>query len=184
MELVFCKDKKDFCNFIESCLKCKFAKGNGVISGYIAHDLLATLFGIDYDLARLRELVQADIDGRCMIPPVKAGDTIYLVVPGRLTVNTIGDDHSTVTFVDCEMFGKRSSPLDGICNIIEQIKDVVNLIIEDTVEYIAMGQDGNGLISLRNSGVVSFSDIGDSIFLTHQEAQATLEKRARRMHLE
>ena len=137
-----------------------------------------------YELDRLRALVQADREGRCMIPPVKAGDTIYLVVPGRLTVNTIGDDHSTVTFVDCEMFGKRSSPLDGICNIIEQIKDVVNLIIEDTVEYIAMGQDGNGLISLRNSGVVSFSDIGDSIFLTHQEAQATLEKRARRMHLE
>lgn len=69
MERVFCKDKKDFCNFIESCLKCKFAKGNGVISGYIAHDLLATLFGIDYDLARLRELVQADRDGRCVVIP-------------------------------------------------------------------------------------------------------------------
>lgn len=142
------------------------------------------ILGDEYDITRLRDMVKADRDGRCIIPPVKAGDTIYLVVPGRLTVNTIGDDHSTVTFVDCEMFGKRSSPLYGICNISGQIKDVVNLIIEDTVEYIAMGQDGNGLISLRNRGVVSFSDIGDSIFLTHQEAQATLEKRARRMHLE
>lgn len=69
MERVFCKDKKDFCDCIESCRKCQFAKGNGVISGYIAHDLLATLFGNDYDLSRLRELVQSDRDGRCVVIP-------------------------------------------------------------------------------------------------------------------
>ena len=67
MERVFCKDKKDFCDCIENCIKCQFAKGSGVISGYIAHDLLATLFGNDYDLSRLRELAQADREGRCVV---------------------------------------------------------------------------------------------------------------------
>lgn len=68
MKRVFCKDKKDFCDCIGSCIKCQFAKGNGVISGYIAHDLLATLFGDDYDLARLRELAQADKERKRGIP--------------------------------------------------------------------------------------------------------------------
>ena len=68
MKRVFCKDKKDFCDCIGSCIKCQFAKGNGVISGYIAHDLLAPLFGDDYDLARLRELAQADKERKRGIP--------------------------------------------------------------------------------------------------------------------
>lgn len=89
MERVFCKDKKDFCNFIESCLKCKFAKGNGVISGYIAHDLLATLFGIDYDLSRLRELVQADRDRRCVVLPCKVGERLWCI-------NSYGEVEETV----------------------------------------------------------------------------------------
>lgn len=78
MEKVFCKDKKDFCECIESCQKCKFAKGNGVIIGYIAHDVLATLFGNYYDMDRLKEIVEADRDGRCVVLPCKVGDTVYL----------------------------------------------------------------------------------------------------------
>ena len=31
----------------------------------------------DYDLSRLRELVQADREGRCVVLPVKTGDNIY-----------------------------------------------------------------------------------------------------------
>ena len=58
MDNVFCKDKKDFCDGIKDCMKCEHAKGNGVISGYVARDVLAALFGLDYDLDRLRELVK------------------------------------------------------------------------------------------------------------------------------
>lgn len=69
MERIFCKDKKGFCNCLENCRKCEFAKGNGVIDGGVAHDVLATLFGYDYDLDRLRELVEADKNGRCFVRP-------------------------------------------------------------------------------------------------------------------
>lgn len=37
------------------------------------------ILGDDYDLDRLRELAQADRDGRCLIPPCKVGDTIYRI---------------------------------------------------------------------------------------------------------
>lgn len=75
MDHVFCKDKKDFCDGIKDCTECEFAKGNGVISGYIARDVLATLFGLDYDLDRLRELVEADREGRVKIHPKAENNT-------------------------------------------------------------------------------------------------------------
>ena len=36
------------------------------------------ILGDDYDLDRLRELVEADRDGRCVVLPCKIGDTVYL----------------------------------------------------------------------------------------------------------
>lgn len=36
------------------------------------------ILGDEYDLERLRELVQAEKDGRLMVLPCKVGDTVYL----------------------------------------------------------------------------------------------------------
>lgn len=99
MERIFCKDKKDFCDCIEDCRKCQFAKGNGVINGNIAHDVLATLFGIDYDLDRLKELVEADREGRCVVLPCKVGEPIWEVLD---VCEFPGDCHATQTCKGCE----------------------------------------------------------------------------------
>lgn len=37
------------------------------------------ILGDDYDLDRLRELVEADRDGRCVVLPCKVGDVIYRI---------------------------------------------------------------------------------------------------------
>lgn len=37
------------------------------------------ILGDDYDLDRLRELVHADLDGRCKIHAAKDGDTVYSI---------------------------------------------------------------------------------------------------------
>lgn len=37
------------------------------------------ILGDDYDLDRLKELVEADIEGRCVVLPCKVGDTIYTI---------------------------------------------------------------------------------------------------------
>lgn len=44
------------------------------------------ILGDDYDLDRLRELVEADRDGRCKILPVNVGDTVYYIggIHGKL----------------------------------------------------------------------------------------------------
>ena len=35
------------------------------------------ILGEEYDLDRLRELVQADREGRCVVLPCKVGETVY-----------------------------------------------------------------------------------------------------------
>lgn len=37
------------------------------------------ILGDDYDLDRLRELAQADREGRCVVLPCKIGDTVYSI---------------------------------------------------------------------------------------------------------
>lgn len=145
MERIFCKDKKDFCDCIEDCRKCQFAKGNGVINGNIAHDVLATLFGIDYDLDRLKELVEADREGRCAKLPCKEffsmlGGDVYAI-----------DDDEVLEVLLC---GVGYDP-DGI--------DFIDAV------YAPGCEDEKGF-------TFRFSDVGKTIFLTREEAEAALEK--------
>ena len=42
------------------------------------------ILGDDYDLDRLRELVEADKAGRCVLHPLKAEDEVYVVILGRV----------------------------------------------------------------------------------------------------
>ena len=44
---------------------------------------LKVVLGEDYDLDRLRELIQADKEGRCTILPFKVGDTVYTNIATR-----------------------------------------------------------------------------------------------------
>ena len=42
------------------------------------------ILGEDYDIDRLRELVEADRDGRCVVLPCKVGDTVFQVDEGEI----------------------------------------------------------------------------------------------------
>lgn len=47
------------------------------------------ILGEDYDLDRLKELVEADREGRCVVLPCKIGDTVYDIQMGKITEKTI-----------------------------------------------------------------------------------------------
>lgn len=53
------------------------------------------MLGNDYDLDRLRELVQADREGRCVVLPCKFGNKVYFPLLGRIIEKTV---YSIVTF--------------------------------------------------------------------------------------
>ena len=62
----------EVCEREGSCKECPIAK---------AFDRLAAIediLGDDYDLDHLRELIQADRDGRCIILPVSLGERIFV----------------------------------------------------------------------------------------------------------
>lgn len=77
MERYFCRDKKDYCDKDLACRDCEFAKGSGVINGVYVEDVLSTLFGESYDLDRLKQLIEADREGRCVVLPVKPDSYAY-----------------------------------------------------------------------------------------------------------
>lgn len=79
MSKFFCNGKAGFCDNIENCRKCEFANSAGVIDSKIADKILSSLFGANYDLPRIRELVASDRDGKCIILPCKIGSTVYSV---------------------------------------------------------------------------------------------------------
>ena len=42
-------------------------------------DTIENILGDEYDLDRLKELVQADKEGRCVVLPCKVGSTVYFI---------------------------------------------------------------------------------------------------------
>lgn len=79
----------------DGCKTCPIAK---------AFDRLASIediLGDEYGLDRLRELVQAKREGRCVVLPCKVEDDVYINILGRtlpFTVISISQMASTPTF--------------------------------------------------------------------------------------
>lgn len=57
------------------------------------------ILGDDYDLDRLKELVEADREGRCVVLPCKIGEPIWKVLD---VCEFPGDCHATQTCKGCE----------------------------------------------------------------------------------
>lgn len=56
----FCFGKKDFCDDMKGCRSCEFADGSGSVSEDEIGLVLSEIFGEDYNLDRLKELMEAD----------------------------------------------------------------------------------------------------------------------------
>lgn len=67
MERLFCNGKKAFCENPGGCRDCDYADRSGAADEHTISALLSALFGEGYNLDRLRELVKADREGRCVV---------------------------------------------------------------------------------------------------------------------
>lgn len=61
--------------------------------------LLEDVLGDNYDLDRLRELAQADWEGRCVVLPCKVGDPVYMAT-GRSRITGYEEDICDGFFID------------------------------------------------------------------------------------
>ena len=57
------------------------------------------ILGDEYDLDRLREMVQAKREGRCVVLPAKIGDSIYFTFLGKIIEKQV---FSVVTFYNSQ----------------------------------------------------------------------------------
>ena len=76
--------RRDGRAYIVGCPEFALPKIAGLIIQQTVNRLAAIedVLGDEYDLDRLRELVQADREGRCVVLPVKSGTTVYYLGAG------------------------------------------------------------------------------------------------------
>lgn len=109
---------------------------------------IETIIGDDYDLDRLRELVEAERDGRCVVLPCKVGDTVYIVT------HEGGSLLAGMEIVKCQVNTIRVKS-DG-----------------HTIGYSCRGRYSNGNHYIGN---FVFKSIGKTVFLTREAAEAALK---------
>ena len=105
------------------------------VSAWVRLADIEDILGDDYDLDRLKELVQADREERCVVHPLKSDDEVYIILLSRVFLFEVT---SAVWY--------RESPI-----------------------YKAM--HGIHLCYVFNQ-----DDIGKTVFLTREEAEAAMEK--------
>ena len=111
----------------------------------IKEDSIKEILGDNYDLDRLKELVQADREGRCEVIPreeffLRLNSNIYVIDDGEaleVLLYIIGRDQNGIGFID--------------------------------VVYLPRHENEKRLR-------FRFSDVGKTVFLTREEAEAALEK--------
>ena len=107
------------------------------------------ILGDDYDLARLRELVEADRDGRCVVLPCKVGEQIYEVVTHRNS-------------------GKKEV-IQYFVNSVEICED------KTTIKSHRWRPCSTGLLLEKVPNWVNLCDFGKTVFLTREAAEAALK---------
>ena len=94
MSRCFCLGKKDFCDGIEDCLSCEFANWEGSVKEDEISLILYKIFGEDYNIDRLKELAEADRDGRCVVLPCKLHDKVFFIENGCVKETEVDSFHS------------------------------------------------------------------------------------------
>lgn len=181
-ERYFCFGKQGICEE-ETCARCDFCDGEGGVKGETLDKIFKGLFGDEYDLDRLRELVQADRDERCIIPPVKIGDIVYLITTCKnfhqvLDGTMYGDDGgpgtATGMYCPCELAENCPFPCDYDGSFDCEKHKNTPAIFEDVVTgiYIDYVQDG---VTFDYSGSADFEDFGKTVFMSREAAEAAMK---------
>ena len=104
------------------------------------------ILGNDYDLDRLRELVEADRGGRCVVLPCKVGDTIY----------------------DISLAEIKESKVVSISFSASELPYHVSICAENYNYAVTIDIEMNDFIEI--------DDFGKIVFFTREEAEAALEE--------
>ena len=108
-------------------------------------ETLAYILGDDYDLERLKELVQADREGKCVVLPCKIGSKLYRTSMRKMQVYEVSVSR-------------------------EYFHDSKNNATLFAVQIFENGKKSTSYECFKEK------DIGKTVFLTREEAEAAMEK--------
>lgn len=141
------------------------------------------------DLDRLKELVEADKAGRCVVLPCGVGDSVFHITtckdfPKVLdgTMYGANGEPGTATgyYCPCELAENCPFLLEDGSFDCDKHKNTP-AIYEDVVTEIVVN-DMESFVRLDYSGCVDFDDFGKTVFRTREEAEAALEKMQEAAH--
>ena len=141
------------------------------------------ILGDDYDLSRIRDLVQADRDGRCVLLPCGVGDSVFhittcdgfsKVLDGTMYGANGEDGTATGYYCPCELTENCPFQLeeDGSFDC-EKHKNTA-AIYEDIATEIVVN-DMESYVRLDYSGCVDFDEFGKTVFLARESEEAALK---------
>lgn len=133
---------------------------------------------------RLRELAEADREGRCVVSPVSIGDTVYHITACKNfsqvldgTLYGPNGELGTATGLYCPCELAEICPFlcdsDGGFDCDEHKNTIA--IFEDIITGIFI-DDMQDILNLEYSGSADFDAFGKTVFLTREEAEAALAK--------
>ena len=159
-----------------------FAKRKESVMGRLAS--IEDILGDEYELDRLRELDQADREGRCVVSPASIGDTVYHITTCKNfsqvldgTMYGPNGELGTATglYCPCELAETCPFPCDDDGSFdCEKHKNTL-AIFEDVVTGI-LSDDMQDTLFLEYSGNAAFDDFGKTVFLTREDAEAALRR--------
>ena len=142
----------------------------------------ARRYGVPVD--RLRELAEADREGRCVVLPAGIGDTVYHITTCKNfsqvldgTMYGPNGELGTATglYCPCELAETCPFPCDDDGSFDCEKRKNTLAIFEDVVTGI-LSDDMQDTLFLEYSGNAAFDDFGKTVFLTREEAEAALAK--------
>lgn len=112
----------EFCEREETmCLECE--RSDEIVDRLGA---IEDILGGDYDLDRLRELVEADRDGRCVVLPCKVGDELFYS-----DGEWIGKETVEKIVIDIETGGGIYAPRDIGYSVYKSAEEAEAVLKED-----------------------------------------------------
>lgn len=120
-----------------------------------AYAEIKEILGDNYDLSRLRELVQADGGGRCVVLPCKEGERIYKITPKYL--NKYGCDHCLSSY-----------GMGSVCEYYDESSGSCKNLIDPKSKY--------DIVS-KHFSLEMVNEFGKTVFLTREEAEVALKER-------
>lgn len=145
---------------------------------------IENILGEDYDLDRLKEIVEADRDGGYIFPPAKMGDKVYHittckdfpeVLDGTMYDADGGFGTATGYYCPCELAENCPFPCDEDGGFDCWDHKNKPAIFEDVVTEIVIG-DTFDYIGFEYSGAAEFEEFGKTVFLKKEEAEVALRR--------